>query len=69
MRDYVYPSVFFAYFFFLLMLIGAVYFFLRSFRDGYWSQDSEDAKYRMLQDDDPDGDVPFHEGETPRRHV
>ncbi len=69
MRDYVYPSVFFAYFFFLLMLIGAVYFFVRSFRDGYWNGDSEEAKYRMLHDEDEDGEVSFHEGEAPRRHV
>ncbi|MCS6806650.1 MAG: cbb3-type cytochrome oxidase assembly protein CcoS [Acidobacteriota bacterium] len=52
MRDYVYPSIFFAYFFFALLLIGAIIFFLRSFKDGYWGPDGESPKYRMLADDD-----------------
>ncbi|MDX2033801.1 MAG: hypothetical protein SF339_24205 [Blastocatellia bacterium] len=52
MRDYVYPSVYFAYFYFLLLLVGAIYFFLRSFKDGYWGNDGEEAKYRMLRDED-----------------
>ncbi len=51
MSDYVYPSVYFAYFFFLLMFALAVYFFVRSFRDGYWGKDSEAAKNRMLEED------------------
>ncbi|MEQ1604181.1 MAG: hypothetical protein ABL999_04865 [Pyrinomonadaceae bacterium] len=52
MNDYTYPSVYFAYFFFLIVACGAVYFFLRSRRDGYWGKESEDVKYRMLIDDD-----------------
>ncbi len=51
MNDYVYPSVFFAYFLFLLLMAGALYFFVRSFRDGYWGRDSEAPKYRMLEDE------------------
>ena len=51
MHDYVYPSVFFAYFLFFLLLAGALYFFLRSLKDGYWGHDSEEIKYRMLEDD------------------
>lgn len=51
MNDYTYPSVYFAYFFFLIVACGAVYFFLRSRRDGYWGKDSEEVKYRMLEDD------------------
>ncbi len=51
MSDYVYPSVFFSYFLFLLFLVGAVYFFARSFTDGYWGRGGEDVKYRMLTDD------------------
>ena len=52
MADYVYPSIYFAYFFFFLLFCGAVYFFVRSFKDGYWGEDAEDVKYRMLEDDD-----------------
>jgi hypothetical protein len=52
MRDYVYPSVFFAYFYFFILLAGAIFFFARSFKDGYWGRDAEEAKYRMLEDED-----------------
>jgi len=52
MGDYVYPSVFFSYFLFFLFLVGGIYFFIRSFRDGYWGSKGEDPKYRMLEDDD-----------------
>jgi hypothetical protein len=51
MNDYVYPSVFFAYFFFALTVGVAAYFFRRSFRDGYWGRDSEEPKHRMLKED------------------
>ena len=50
--DYTYPSVYFSYFLFLLFMVGALYFFTRSFRDGYWGAQSEDAKYRMLHDEE-----------------
>jgi len=49
--DYTWPSVYFAYLFFLLLLALAGYFFLHSFRDGYWGKDSEESKYRMLKDE------------------
>ena len=52
MHDYVYPSIFFSYFLFFLFLVGGIFFFVRSFRDGYWGNHSEDAKFRMLTDDD-----------------
>ncbi len=52
MRDYGYPSVFFAYFFFTLLAAGALFFLIRSIKDGYWSEKSEDPKYRMLKDDE-----------------
>jgi hypothetical protein len=56
MKDYVYPSVFFAYFFFFLALVVALFFFFRTCKDGYWGQEAEEAKYRMLADEDePDG--------------
>jgi hypothetical protein len=51
MNDYTYPSIFFANFLFLLLVIGAVYFFVRSFKQGYWGHRSEEPKYRMLEDD------------------
>ncbi|MGE0885905.1 MAG: cbb3-type cytochrome oxidase assembly protein [Blastocatellales bacterium] len=53
MRDYVYPSIYFAYFYFFLLLVGALYFFFRSIKHGYWGKDSEEPKYRMLEDDEP----------------
>ena len=49
--DYVYPSIFFSYFLFFLLLFGALFFFIRSFRHGYWGKGSEDPKYRMLEDE------------------
>lgn len=52
MHDYVYPSIFFAYFFFVLLLFGAIIFFVRSFKDGYWGSNSELPKYQMLIDDE-----------------
>ena len=51
MHDYVYPSIFLAYFMFFLFVIGALFFLVRSRHDGYWGKDSEDPKYRMLQDE------------------
>jgi len=51
MTDYTYPSVYFSYFFFLLLVGVAIYFFVRSIKDGYWGRESEEPKYRMLQDD------------------
>ena len=52
MRDYVYPSIYFAYFYFFLLLAGAIYFCVCSIKDGYWGRESESVKYRMLEDDD-----------------
>lgn len=52
MRDFTYQSVYFAYFIFFLLAGGALYFFLRSLKDGYLGPDSEEPKYRMLRDDD-----------------
>jgi len=49
MADYTYPSIYFSYFLFFLFLIGGLYFFARSFRDGYWGEDGEEPKYRMLE--------------------
>jgi hypothetical protein len=52
MNDYTYPSIYFAYLFFALMFGLAVFFFVKSVRSGYWGKDSEEAKFRMLQDED-----------------
>ena len=52
MRDYVYPSIFFAYFFFFLAVFVALFFFIRSIKDGYWGHEGEEAKYRMLDDEE-----------------
>ena len=50
MTDYTWPSVYFAYLFFLMCLGFAVFFFARSFRDGYWSKEAEEIKHRMFDD-------------------
>ena len=55
MHDYVYPSIFLAYLMFFLFFAGAVFFLVRSRNDGYWGQQSEDPKYRMLHDADEPG--------------
>ncbi len=52
MIDYVYPSIYLAYFLFFLCSLGALFFLIRSVRDGYWGKHSEDAKYRMLEDEE-----------------
>jgi hypothetical protein len=52
MRDYVYPSIYFAYFFFFLALAGALYVCWRTRKHGYWGAESEVAKYRMLEDEE-----------------
>lgn len=49
-------SVYFNYFFIFAVALGAVYFCARSARDGYWGEDSEEMKYRMLNDDDSGGE-------------
>jgi hypothetical protein len=50
MTDNTWPSVYFAYLFFAICLFVAVYFFLRSWSDGYWGARAEEVKYRMLDD-------------------
>ena len=54
MSDATYVSVYFSYFLFFLLAGGAVFFFVRSLKDGYLGGDSEEPKYRMLQDDEDD---------------
>jgi hypothetical protein len=46
--------VFFSYFVFVMFAGGAVFFFVRSLKDGYLGPNSEEPKYRMLQDDGQD---------------
>jgi hypothetical protein len=50
--DYMYPSVFLAYFLFLVLTLLTLYFCIRSRKDGYWGKNSEDPKMRMMQDED-----------------
>ena len=49
MRDYTWPSVYFAYLFFTLSLALALFFFVRSWKDGYWSKESEDIKFQVFE--------------------
>jgi hypothetical protein len=50
--DYMYPSVFFAYFLFTLLTGLTLFFFIRSLKHGYWGSRSEEPKHRMMQDED-----------------
>jgi hypothetical protein len=50
MNDYTWPSVYFSYFFFTICLGVAVFFFIRSLRDGYWTKGGEDVKYHVFDD-------------------
>jgi len=50
--DYVYPSIYFSYFLFAVLAGLAIYFFVRTFKHGYWGRDSEAPKLRMLEDAD-----------------
>lgn len=50
--DYTWPSVYVAYMLFFFFLGGAIYFFFRSLSQGYFGPDSEDPKYRMLNDEE-----------------
>jgi len=49
--DYVYPSVFLVYFLFALLVGLALFFFVRTWKHGYFGARSEDPKHRMLEDD------------------
>jgi len=54
-HDYVYPSIFLAYLMFFLFVAGALFFLIRSRKDGYWGEKSEDPKFHVLHDG---GDAP-----------
>ena len=66
MTDYTYPSIFFSYFLFFLLAVGAAYFFFRSLKDGYMGPNSEEPKYRMLEDETQHESQPTGAG-APRR--
>jgi len=53
--DYMYPSVFLAYFLFLVLTVLTLVWLVMSRKGGYWGKNSEDPKYRMMQDDDEGG--------------
>ncbi len=52
MNDYTWPSVYFAYLFFAICLGAALYFFVRSWKDGYWGKSGEDVKYTVFEGDE-----------------
>ncbi|MGD0868019.1 MAG: hypothetical protein ABSB88_00595 [Bryobacteraceae bacterium] len=53
MSDYTWPSIFFAYGFFGICLAVAIFFFVRSMKDGYWGKSGEEIKYRVFDEDAP----------------
>jgi hypothetical protein len=50
--DYTYPSVYFAYLFFALMLGLALFIFVKSMSHGYWGKEGEDIKHQVFADED-----------------
>ena len=57
MTDLTDPCMYFAYFLFVLVAGGAVFFFIRSLKDGYMGRNSEEPKYRMLEAEPPTNGV------------
>lgn len=51
MSDYTWPSIYFSYLFFAAMFGGAVYFCFKTYRAGYFGRKSEEAKFRMLEEE------------------
>jgi hypothetical protein len=54
MNDYTWPSVYLCYLFFFLSLAVALFFFVRSCKDGYWGKSGEEVKYRVFEEDGPE---------------
>ena len=52
MTDYTWPSIFFSYSFFFISLGVAIFFCVRSWKQGYWKKSSEEIKYRMFEEND-----------------
>jgi len=69
MNDYTWPSVYFAYFFFALCFLLAVFFFVRSWKDGYWSKQGEDVKYQVFDGNAPAPEVTQVEQAEEEIHV
>jgi hypothetical protein len=49
--DYMYPSVFFAYFLFLVLTVLTGYFCVRSIKQGDFGKNSEEPKLQMMRED------------------
>jgi len=62
MMDATYPSTHFVHFLLLFLFVGTMAFFVLSLKDGYLGANSEEPKYRMLEDD-----TQTSGGEKPRR--
>lgn len=67
MTDYTYQSVFFAYLLFVVLAGCALYFFIRSIKDGYLGSRSEEPKFQMLEDDPLFDDEQPGSATAPRR--
>lgn len=50
MNDYTWPSIFFSYAFFFISLGVAIFFCVRSWKEGYWKKSGEDVKYRIFEE-------------------
>ncbi len=49
--DYMYPSVFFAYFLFFILTLLTGYFCVKSIKHGDMGKHSEEPKFQMMRDD------------------
>ena len=68
MTDYTYPSVLFAYLMFFILTSVTGYFLFRSVKAGYWGKNSEEPKFRMLEDDPLDPHTLPNGANAPRRN-
>jgi hypothetical protein len=50
MTDYTWPSVYFAYLFFALSAVLTIFFFVRSWKDGYWGKEGENIKFQVFEE-------------------
>jgi hypothetical protein len=61
MTDYTWPSIYFSYLFFAICLVAALFFFFRSWKDGYWGKNAEEVKYQVFDGEEGPARLPRQE--------
>jgi hypothetical protein len=69
MNDYTWPSIYLAYLFFAICFLAAVFFFARSWKDGYWNKRGEDIKYQVFDDSEQRDGAPAAPEAREHAHV